>query len=151
VEFDKVTAAQHSDKELRLMWLPRTIAVLLALGGCFWGLLLSPWLFRADVSPMAIAVFGPGYLITLGYIIRSICTPSLGLRRFIWGASLLVQGLWLACITWAMAEHQLSGQSLNDPLLPIAWWALAAVASVVALFTERAKQTESSVVPDPTN
>ncbi len=75
---------------------PRVLAVLLALGGCFWGLLLSPWVFRPGVSLSALASVGPGYLVTAAYIVRSLCTPPLLARRVIWVASLLTQGAWLA-------------------------------------------------------
>jgi hypothetical protein len=98
---------------------PRLLAVLLVLGGCFWGLLLSPWLFRPGVSPLAWAIFGPGYAVTLGYIIRSVSTPSLTARRLIWTASILVQGSWLAWVVWGMSGKIVAGQMPNEP---VPWW-----------------------------
>lgn len=120
------------DKRRAPCW-PRTLAVVLALGGCFWGLFVSPLL----VSPLAVAVFGPGYLVTLGYIVRVVSTPSLTTRRLIWVGSLLVQGAWLAWFAWAVIERLAAGGTVNEPLLPFAWWAFAVLASVVGLLTER--------------
>jgi hypothetical protein len=121
-------------------WVPRALAVLLALGGCYWGFLLSPWLFRTDVSPvspLALAVFGPGYLVTLCYIIRSISTPPLVVRRLIWVVSILVQGAWLAWDLWGLCEQLAVGRVPNEPLLPTAWWLFATAGSVAGLITER--------------
>jgi hypothetical protein len=129
-------------------WLPRLLAVLLALGGCFWGLLLSPWLFRPDVSPLAVAVFGPGYLVTLGYIVRSVSTPALTARRLIWGVSILVQGSWLAWIVWGMSEKVVAGRMPNESVLPVAWWVFATAASVAGLLAEGPKHAEPSATAD---
>jgi hypothetical protein len=134
-------SVNDNDKQLA-PWFARLLAVLLALGGCFWGLLLSPWMLRPDVSPAAVAVFGPGYLITLGYIIRSVSTPPLVVRRLIWSASIIIQGSWLAWTIWAICEQVITGHTLNEPSLPTAWWVFATAASVVGLLAEGAKPTK---------
>jgi hypothetical protein len=131
---------EHERGRQLALWLPWTLAYVLALGGCFWGLLLSPWLFRPDVSPLAVVIFGPGYLVTLGYIVRSVCTPPLMARRLIWIASLLVQGAWLAWFAWALVEKIAAGGAPNEPALPVAWWVFATAASAIGLFTEKSKR-----------
>ena len=117
-------------------WVPRLLAGLLAIGGSFWGLILSPWLFRPEASPLAWAVFGPGYLITIGYIIRTISMPPLGVRYLIWVSSLLVQGAWLLWLIWAVIVQLADDHSVNEPSMMAAWWFFATVASAVALSTE---------------
>jgi hypothetical protein len=74
-----------ASKEHRLLTpsVPRALAVFLAVGGCYWGLLLSPWVLRSDLSPLAVAIFGPGYLLTIGYVIRCVSTPPLLARRLL--------------------------------------------------------------------
>jgi hypothetical protein len=137
-------AADHFLEErfaLRVVW---TLAIVLALGGCYWGLLLLPWIFRVDVSPVAVLVFGPGYLITAAYGVRSVSTPPLGTRRLIWLTSLLVQGAWLAWDLAAMCQVLGAGQTPHEPLLPTAWWFFATVASVLALLAERGESTGSN-------
>ena len=121
-----------------LRWAQRFLVVLLALGGCFWGLMLAPWLFHADVTPLGIIIFGPGYLITMAYIVRSVCTPPLNVRRLIWVGSFVIQGAWLILGTWGMAEMVLNGQTLNETILLVLWWVFATYASVAGLLTERA-------------
>lgn len=115
---------------------PRVLAALLALGGSFFGVLLSPWIFRSDVSPLALAVFGPGYVITLAYFVRMLSTPSLSIRRLIWVASVMVQGTWMVWDLSGISAKIAAGQSVNEPLLPSAWWVLATAASVIGLITE---------------
>jgi hypothetical protein len=113
------------------------LAGLLALGGLFWGLLLSPWLFRSGASPLAWLVFGPGYLVTLGYAVRAVSTPPLAARRLIWVCSLLVQGAWLSYLGWRVTEQLALGRSVKEPGIMAAWWVFATVASCVGLFTEQ--------------
>ncbi len=86
---------------------------------------------------MAVLVFGPGYLVTVGYIARSVCTPPFVFRRLIWIASFLVQGAWLAYIGSEIVEELCSGRTFNEPLIPLLWWAFATIASVVGLLTDR--------------
>jgi hypothetical protein len=125
-----------------VLWVPRVLAALLALGGSFFGVLLSPWIFRPDVSPLALAVFGPGYAITLAYFVRMLSTPSLLIRRMIWVASLVVQGAWTVWYLSAISEKIVAGQSVNEPSLFSAWWVLATVASVIGLITEKGTAEE---------
>src|SRR5262249_23471638 len=130
--------------KLRALWLPRLLAALLALGGCYWGLLLLPWLIRPDVSPLAVAVFGPGYLVTLGYIVRSVSTPPMAARYLIWVGSLLGQGAGLLGLIWGVTEKVAAGGSaLNDVVnWATAWLVFATAASVAGLLTERPKPDE---------
>lgn len=106
--------------------LPRLIAVVLALGGSGWGVFLLLAFGPAVLFPVP---FGVGYVVTAGYILRASTTPAIGLRRLIWGASVLVQGAWL-CL--GIADLGRTG-----PNLFFWWWAFATAASVVALTTER--------------
>jgi hypothetical protein len=115
---------------------------LLALGGTFWGVLLAPWLFQPGVSPVAWVVFGPGYLVTIGYVIRAIGTPPRGARYLIWVSSLLIQGAWLLWLIWDVTERVAEGRSVNEPSLMAAWWLFATVSSVVGLLTERPTMAE---------
>jgi len=118
---------------------PGSLAVVLALGGCCWGLLLSPWLFRGDVSPLAVAVFGPGYLLTAAYIVRSVSRPSVQIRSLIWLASLLVQGAWLVWDLRGICQAIEAGRSM-PPVLLTAWWAFATGASAIALVADCPRQ-----------
>ena len=122
------------------------LAGLLTLGGLFWGLLLSPWLFRPEASPLAWLVFGPGYLITVGYVIRAVSTPPLAARRLIWVCSLLVQGAWLLYLVWAETEQLALGRSIHEPNIMSVWWLFATVASCVGLFAERQVPRQNEVV-----
>lgn len=126
-----------ADRERLLTpWLPRVLVVPLALGGCYWGLLLLPGLAQPNVESWAFALFGPGYLLTLGYIVRAISTPPLWGRRFLWVLSLLVQGGWFCYDFGGGIMQVMAGRHFNEPILILAWWAFAAVASGVALFAE---------------
>ncbi|HEY1378253.1 MAG TPA: hypothetical protein VGF55_15745 [Gemmataceae bacterium] len=136
-----MAVADDSRDQLHVNWLPRLLAAILALGGGYWGLILSPWLFQLDVSPLALVVFGPGYLVTLGYVVRAVSTPSLSTRRFIWIASIIVQGGWLGFALWGIAEKVAAGRMPNEPVLFEAWWALALVLSMAALLAEGVEQT----------
>jgi hypothetical protein len=46
--------------------IPRVIASLLALGACFWGILLFPVIAQTSEKPMVLLTLGPGYVVTLG-------------------------------------------------------------------------------------
>jgi hypothetical protein len=137
-------APDNSQDKLQALSEPRLVAMLLAVGGCFWGLLLLPWLFQPDVSPRALAVFGPGYLVTLGYIVRSVTTPPRAVRYLIWASSILVQGAWLVWLIWAVTEQLAAGRSVLRDIanLMTAWWVFATAASVVGLLTEGPKQVK---------
>lgn len=131
--------------------LPRTLAALLALGGSFWGVLLSASMLKPEASPLAWLFFGPGYLVTLGYLVRTVTTPSVAARRMIWICSILVQGAWLLVLVWDVVKQLSSGRSVNEPRLFAAWWIFATVASVVGLFAERPTSTEQSAADQPQN
>ncbi len=74
----------------------RGLAALLAVGGSFWGYLcLSSMLAVLGGDAIPLLVFGPGYLVTIGYLDLCLRVPSPGWQRAIWGASALVQGAWL--------------------------------------------------------
>jgi hypothetical protein len=141
------TATENTHERRQSSWLARLLAILLALGGCYWGLLLSPWLFfRANVSPLAVIVFGPGYLVTLGYIVRSVSTPPAGFRVLIWVSSLLVQGAWLLFMIWNVFETIAAGGSAMHDIENImtAWWVFATAASVVGLLADMPNHASQS-------
>jgi hypothetical protein len=106
--------------------LPRLLAVFLAIGGVFWGLVLISGFGLAAFLPP----FGLGYFLTVGYVVRVLSVPSLQTRRIIWVASIIVQGWWL--IAFGLPDMWMRGP--NSASL---WWVFASVASVVALATER--------------
>jgi hypothetical protein len=111
----------------------RFLAGVLAAGGIFWGLLASGVILHFHTT--ASLVFIPSYIITAGYIIRCIYTPQLLWRRVIWGASAIVQGLWLVSIVgiciWFYFEE---GGSLEDyilhPIIAWVWWTFALGVSI---------------------
>lgn len=113
----------------------RLIAGILAIGGCSWGILFLPLLVRKNVSPLAIMVFGPGYLVTFGYLVRLFGTPPLAWRYLIWISSLVVQGAW---IVWMIAAGGL-GQIFKEPPIPVAWWIGSVILTAVALAYESPK------------
>ena len=141
---------KNTQAERPTSWVARSLAILLAIGGCLWGLLLSPWLLRSDVSPLAVAVFGPGYLVTVGYIVRSVSTPPRAGRLLIWLSSLLVQGAWLLFLIWEVIEKVAAGRSAAHDVANVmtAWWAFATVASVVGLLADLSKQAGPDAVAD---
>jgi hypothetical protein len=140
----------NTESERQTSRVARSLAIVLALGGCFWGLLLAPWLFRADVSPLAVVVFGPGYLVTLGYIVRSASTPPTGVRLLIWVSSLLVQGAWLLFLTWGVIEKIAAGGSATHDIgnIMTAWWIFATAASAVGLVADWPKQARKGDIVD---
>jgi hypothetical protein len=102
----------------------RFLAGLLAAGGVLWGLLASAFVFRT----LASLVFIPGYIITVGYIIRCFSTPRLSWRRVIWGASVFVQGAWVIFYFGAYGVMYSSGDShsVGDVAnLMTLWWIFA--------------------------
>jgi hypothetical protein len=126
---------------------PRFVAILLAAGGTFWGLFLLAGFGPAALIPLP---FGIGYLVTVGYIVRSVMVPPLGVRYLIWGASILVQGAWLLWIVSDMAKRVAAGRQVFEPPLIIAWWAFATISSVVAIVCERrGGPAEPNCAPGP--
>jgi hypothetical protein len=114
----------------------RFLAGVLAVGGILWGVPLSG-IFAHGVD-WSWLIFIPGYIITVGYIIRCVYTPRLSWRRVIWGASSIVQGAWLVSIIAAMiyGELRYGGVTAADVFGPIVfwlWWIFALGISIYAL------------------
>jgi hypothetical protein len=119
-------------KSLMFTW-PWVVAVLLAVGGSFWGVLLL-----AAFGPIALIPlpFGIGYALTVGYLVRCFTCPSLLNRRLIWAVSGTVQGAWLLADLKGGLAH-----ALEKPV-PLLWWAFATLASVIALVAEVPGESE---------
>ncbi|MFM8931358.1 MAG: hypothetical protein ACKOS8_05710 [Gemmataceae bacterium] len=126
--------------------IPRVIASLLALGACFWGIILSPVIAEAIEKPMVLLTLGPGYVVTLGYLILVFVPPPLPARLLIWGLSVLVQGAWLVVVglpsIWEKLAH---GAPLNGPLWLGGWWLFATIGSIVGLLLEKEPGEKGSV------
>ncbi len=121
-----------------LSW-PRIIAIVLALGGTFWGVFLLLGFGPAALFPFP---FGVGYVVTAGYIVRAVSVPSLGVRRAIWIASFVVQGAWLQSV--GLPDLLRTGPNVFS-----VWWGFATVASVIAIATEHGSASPGDVIPDP--
>src|SRR5947208_755694 len=72
----------------------RVIAGLMAAIGLMWGVLTLGVTIDGDWR--AVVVFGPGWLATVGYVVRATCQVTRSVAKTIWFASALVQGAWLA-------------------------------------------------------
>jgi hypothetical protein len=118
----------------------RFLAGVLAAGGILWGI-LSVAASTMSQSIVTWLVFMPGYIITIGYIIRCIYTPQILWRRVIWGASTLVQGLWVVFYFGALGYGVLRygvGVSSGDSIsiigdvanLFMLWWIFALCISI---------------------
>lgn len=93
----------------------RACAIVLAIGGIMWGVFC--WgLF----GPGAFIMLAPGYVVTVGYLVRACSTPPVGWRRMIWLTSAFVQGAWLL---WAM-NTLLQGGWFRGGFSTVAlcWW-----------------------------
>ena len=124
----------------------RLQAIILSIGGVGWGLFCLPFLFWNP--SYALMIFGPGYFVTVGYILRAGCTLSLGARMAVWLLSSLVQGSWLIWATIGIAEGAWFRGGAFD-YIPLVWWFFACIASVYGLFTEQnLKAPESGSCPD---
>jgi len=121
---------------------PRLIAVMLALAGLVWGVfLLAVALSSAGANwGFFFAVFGPGYLVTIGYLLRAAGTPPLRVRQGIWVVSILVQGAWLVLDVAENLPRSRPWES--ESLLLPGWWLLAVVCSTVALRLEKEANTQ---------
>jgi len=53
----------------------RLLAVILSIGGICWGIFCLPFLFWNPSD--SILIFGPGYVVTIGYLVRACSTLSL--------------------------------------------------------------------------
>lgn len=79
-------------------------------------------------------LFSPGYIVTIGYIIRACYLPSLELRRVIWGASALVQGAWFSWFAVGDFSHGMHGFAFE--WISLLWWAFAFLASIYGLVAD---------------
>jgi hypothetical protein len=113
----------------------RFFAGLLAAGGMFWGLLCIGTFFDLNWGTLA---FIPGYIITVGYILRCFCAPRLLWRQTIWGTSAVVQSAWLVFfISGFPYTHFQSSSESGDSITKIAaltivltWWIFAIAISI---------------------
>jgi hypothetical protein len=110
----------------------RIIASILAVGGICWGAFLVAVIseLAGPVAWWTYCVLLPGYLITMGYIVRAVSNPPLGLRRFIWGASAIVQGAWFL---FAIVGAPIRTVGM---CLLIGWWAGSFALSAYAVFAD---------------
>jgi hypothetical protein len=115
----------------------RGLAALLAIGGSCWGLFCLQVL-QPDNLLMFGLIFGPGYLVTAGYLVLCLRVQPPGWRRAIWGASALVQGAWLV---FFIGREFSQGGLLGIGALfasPIgASWTFSFAASIYALLSLR--------------
>jgi len=125
--------------------IPRVIASLLALGACFWGILLSPVIAQTSEKPMVLLTLGPGYVVTLGYLILVFIPPALPARLLIWGLSVLVQGAWLVWIGVGLVQRLAQGGNWNEPPLLVGWWLFATAGSIVGLLLEKEPGEKRSI------
>jgi hypothetical protein len=108
----------------------KTIAGILAVGGFLWGLLCLPFIISGKTLH-SLLIFGPGYIVTIGYFIRWFSIPRLSIRRAIWLSSLLVQGAWLAIYLLLFAlEPTAFGLFFG------LWWIFAFGLSLFCLYSE---------------
>lgn len=69
-------------------------ALMLAVIGSLWGLFLAYFIWVGDTR-YGLLIFGPGYVVVIGYFLRAFIRLPTGYRKTIWVASCLVQGTWL--------------------------------------------------------
>jgi hypothetical protein len=112
----------------------RAVAAVLATAGIGWGSFCVIFLLRGDLL-RSLLLFGPGYVVTIGYLWRAIVNPDPAWRRVIWGASALVQGGW---IIWSLIGSIQHGRILTFPFanLSNAWWACSFVASLIGVLAD---------------
>jgi hypothetical protein len=117
------------------MSIQRLLAIVLSFGGVGWGMFCLPFFFWNPSN--ALMLFGPGYVVTVGYIARACCTLSYGSRVGIWLLSALVQGAWLIWVLSSIAEGAwFRGNAFALAFVMFGWWVLAFASSVFSLFTE---------------
>jgi hypothetical protein len=117
----------------------RGLAALLAIGGSCWGLFCLLFMLTAG-DAVHLLVFGPGYLVTIGYFVLCLRVPSPGWQRAIWGTSALVQGAWMVFFFGAVfSRHGLLGILWFGGVFPTpifgAWWTFSFAASIYALLS----------------
>ncbi len=116
----------------------RTMACFLAIGATFWGILCAFILLSANAG--GLVIFGPGYLLTIGYYWRAFGDPSPQWCRAIWGFSSLIQGAWFTLIAYMAFTHPLGFISSIGfacfALLVTLWWLGAFAMSLTGFFME---------------
>jgi|GEM_PF-3305109 len=112
----------------------RVLAGTLAAGGILWGLFIFLLLAAGGFRPIGVVVAIPGYMATVGYIIRASVNPGLRIRYVIWTSSFLVQSCWLGFFVMGATA---SDVTIPFGVLCVSWWTFAAAASVVALVFDR--------------
>ncbi|MEM1109589.1 MAG: hypothetical protein AAGH99_12960 [Planctomycetota bacterium] len=114
----------------------RILSSFLAFAGLIWGVLCLPFFV---INPSnALMFFGPGYLVTAGYIWRSVWPPSTNERKILWTLSGIVQGAWLV-LTFETADSFWSswnGGNLTTKIV-LSWWVIALAVSVAGLIADQ--------------
>lgn len=113
----------------------KSLAIILAIGGVGWGLFCLPFLFWSP--SYSLMIFGPGYVVTAGYILRACSTLSLGARVGVWLLSSLVQGAWLLWVLIAIFDGAWFRGNGAFQFVTLGWWIFAFVASGYAGLNER--------------
>lgn len=114
----------------------RVVAAFLAVGGGCWGLMCLLVICTAsDATPLLL--FGPGYVVTIGYIFRTIVDPSRGVRLWIWGSSAVVQGAWWGGVTAFLLMGYSQGRPFEGLNILYIWWTFATFASIWGVFFDR--------------
>ena len=127
----------------------RLIALVLFLGGGFWGVLLAPVTYRTDKPFLAALIFGPGYLVTLAYGYRLFCRPTIRIRQSLWSFSILVQGAWLYSILGASLWENPPIRTFFQATIPSLWWTGATLSSLLALFLETKDNSWRHFINEP--
>jgi hypothetical protein len=118
---------------------PRRLAIFLAIGGVLWRLFCLPFLILG-VPWRALPTFGPGYLVTVGYLVRACCNPPIRLRVAIWLLSALVQGAWLLLALGLVVQGEYFDdyyKAFTFGVVILAWWTFAFAASVYGVLHDR--------------
>ena len=92
----------------------------------------------AGDTARALILFGPGYVVTVGYVVRCCLNPPLTWRRAIWDLSGLVQGIWLLCALSGMVQGGFRGFAFE--YISVAWWLFAFAVSAYAFVAEPEQQ-----------
>jgi hypothetical protein len=122
----------ETDQETLSLMMPRLFAAMLAVGAVpLAGLTLILLIYAITDGNVGGAllcftlVFGPGCLLTVGYVVRAVHTPAFPTRVKFWCFSFVVQGVWLVI---GLRDHPFSSATL--------WWSFAFIASALSLLLE---------------
>jgi hypothetical protein len=111
----------------------QVLAYALAIGGTLWGILCLPFFF---LTPLwSVLIFGPGYLVTYGYCRRALGKTTDESRLYIWGASAVVQGVWL--FTAGREIFQSVNHEGSFAILALGWWTASFGISCWAFVADR--------------